>query len=268
MSRTFLTRLGVGLLAIAGAGCFAVATTEGSPPLDPDVGAAVASVLPSTIPVVDPAIDTVAPSTVPVVSSSPDRGVVIDRPATTSPTTSSVPTTLPLSPLAAELPETVSALPTSRPVVEPTSLSIPDVQLQVSIRDIGLEPDGQLEVPDETEVGWYRLGSSPGRSGATVLAAHVSWNDTTGPFFRLGELAPGARISVELADGGHREYEVVERAQYPKLGLPADRVWTLEGDESLVLITCGGEFNRSIRRYDDNIVVYAVPVAATPVDSG
>jgi LPXTG-site transpeptidase (sortase) family protein len=125
---------------------------------------------------------------------------------------------------------------------------------------VGFQADGQLEIPGETEVGWYRFGSTPGQPGATVLAAHVSWNDTIGPFFRLAELEPGAVIKLELADRTTRLYQVVERAQYAKTELPDERVWTRSGDETLVLITCGGDFDRQIRRYTDNIVIYAVPV--------
>jgi hypothetical protein len=53
---------------------------------------------------------------------------------------------------------------------------------------------------------------------------------------------------------------VVERAMYGKLELPGDRLWRTTGPEELVLITCGGDYNPEIRRYRQNIVVYAVPV--------
>jgi sortase (surface protein transpeptidase) len=92
------------------------------------------------------------------------------------------------------------------------------------------------------------------------LAAHVSWNDTIGPFFRLAALEPGAIVKLELADGIGREYQVIERAQYDKQQLPADRIWTRAGPETLVLVTCGGDFDRRVHRYTDNILVYAVPV--------
>ena len=55
--------------------------------------------------------------------------------------------------------------------------------------------------------------------------------------------------------------EVVERTMYDKDGLPRERIWRNTGDETLVLITCGGDFNPDINRYRQNIVVYAVPVA-------
>lgn len=61
---------------------------------------------------------------------------------------------------------------------------------------------------------------------------------------------------------GAATYEAVERNQYNKGELPAERIWTRTGNETLIVITCGGEFNPAIKRYYDNIVIYAVPVAA------
>jgi len=158
---------------------------------------------------------------------------------------------------------TTSAIPepvAPRPV--PVGLVIDSIDVTpFSVRDVGLEDDGQLEVPDETEIGWYRYGATAGRPGATVLAAHVSWNSTTGPFFQLGSVDPGDQIAVALDDGTSRQYEVVERTLYDKDELPRERIWRTSGAEELVLITCGGDFNSEIRRYRQNIVVYAVPVA-------
>ena len=160
-------------------------------------------------------------------------------------------------------PTTVAPEPERREVVAPVSIVIDQISLQNQIRAVGIEDDGALEVPDETEVGWYEYGSAPGLPGATVLAAHVSWNDTTGPFHQLGSLVPGDEVDVVLTDGSTRRYEVVERTMYAKDALPADRIWTADGDETLVMITCGGSFNPEIRRYRHNIVVYAVPVEQT-----
>lgn len=163
--------------------------------------------------------------------------------------------------------ETPNTVPTDAASVDrssPRSIRIGDLELVNMVRAVGIEDDGELEVPDETEVGWYQYGSAPGLPGATVLAAHVSWNRTIGPFNRLGDLEPGARIDVEADDGSTRVYQVVERAVYDKDALPRDRIWRTTGDESLVLITCGGSYNPNIRRYKQNIVVYAVPVANLP----
>ena len=171
-------------------------------------------------------------------------------------------TTVALSPLAELLGERGSVIPEQiEPRVVPTALVIDGIGVFHPVRPVGLEDDGQLEIPDETEVGWYRYGGVPGRPGATVLAAHVRWNRTNGPFFLLRDLEPGSRIDVALADGSVRTYEAVERSIYDKDELPRDRIWRNTGDETLVLITCGGDYNPDIRRYRQNVVVYAVPVA-------
>jgi hypothetical protein len=168
-----------------------------------------------------------------------------------------------LSPLAEQLGERFSAIPEARePRPRPVGIQIDTIEVaRYPIRAIGLLPDGQMEIPDETEIGWYQYGATAGRPGATVLAAHVSWNRTAGPFARLGTVDPGARIAVTLDDGTARTYEVVERAIYGKLELPRERLWRNTGPEELVLITCGGDYNPEIHRYRENIVVYAIPVA-------
>jgi hypothetical protein len=205
---------------------------------------------------VDDAIAQVAPSTVPP-RLAPDGSV----PAPTI--TGDTGDTDALSPLTEQLGPRSSAIIEPRaPRPRPVGLQIETVDVaRFPVRAIGLEPDGQLEIPDETEIGWYRYGATAGQPGATVLAAHVSWNRTTGPFARLGTVEPGVQIAVALDDGSVRQYEVVERAIYGKLELPRERLWRNTGPEELVLITCGGDYNPEIRRYAENIVVYAVPVA-------
>lgn len=218
-----------------------------------DVTPVSAATTPDTVPLLS------TPSTVPAAAAAPEG----DDPDTSSTTTTTTTTTtIALSPLADLLGVPGTAIPpTIEPRVRPRTITIDDLDLWGPVRAVGLEEDGQLEVPDETEIGWYRYGSSPGREGATVLAAHVTWNDTVGPFYRLGSLEPGARIEIRLEDDTVRTYEVVERTMYDKDSLPRERIWRTTGDESLVLITCGGSFNPEIRRYRQNIVVYAVPVA-------
>jgi sortase (surface protein transpeptidase) len=96
-----------------------------------------------------------------------------------------------------------------------------------------------------------------------VLVAHVWWDGTAGPFHRLGALEPGAPVAVRLDDGTLHNYTVVERAIYDKDALPRS-LWRNSGPETLMLITCGGEFNRSTNRYNQNIVVYALPTGSAP----
>jgi LPXTG-site transpeptidase (sortase) family protein len=238
-------RLGAGLLAGAGAlAAAAVLLHDPAPEPITFVEPVAIETPPSTV--------AALPATLPPPTLAPTSATAPDDPAP--------PATLPVSPLAARLPPRLSAIPQDSPPLAPAELWIGDLSLWAPIVPVGFEADGQLQIPGETEVGWYRFGSAPGSPGTTVLAAHVSWNDTVGPFFRLAELEPGAIVKLRLSDQTTRHYQVTERAQYGKTELPADRIWSRAGAETLALITCGGEFNRRIHRYTDNIVIYAIPV--------
>jgi hypothetical protein len=178
-----------------------------------------------------------------------------DAPASTPPTISTVP---PIT----EPPTTTTTSTTLPPEVPPTVLAIGDLGISQGVLPVGLNDDGTMEVPDVSDIGWYLYGATPGRPGATVLVAHVWWGDTAGPFRRLGALEPGARIEVGGEGDTVHEYVVVERTMYDKDALPAD-LWRKSGPETLVLITCGGDFNKTTRRYKQNIVVYAHPAQGT-----
>lgn len=229
----------------------------------PDAPAATAFVEPRVAEVTP---STVAPRTTPAnAEPAPSDQSVTGSPTTGSPTTTVADAFDGATPsIADELPplDRAGAIPTAR-VPRATPISVETTAFDATpypVRAVGLEDDGQLEVPDETEIGWYRYGATAGAPGTTVLAAHVSWNGTTGPFFELGRTEPGDTVSVALDDGTTRQYEVIERARYEKDELPRDRIWRNTGPETLVMITCGGDFNPEIRRYRHNIVVYAVPV--------
>ena len=256
--------------ALSGVGAITAAATSSSDDetVVLDVDDAIADIPPSTVaPLVEP--DTTEP---PTASDGDDLPVTSPDDASVAPpaadTAESGELAEPngddeLSPLADLLGPRYSAVPEEiEPRPRPVGLEIDSIDVsRYPVRAVGLEESGELEVPDETEIGWYRYGATAGRPGATVLAAHVSWNDTTGPFFRLGTVEPGDRIQVALDNGDVRDYEVTERTMYDKDELPRDRIWRNTGPETLVLITCGGDFNPEIRRYRQNIVVYAVPVA-------
>jgi hypothetical protein len=175
-------------------------------------------------------------------------------PTTTSAEPSAAPSTAP----SIEPSTTITTSTTLPPEVPPAAVVIDDLGISQGVLPVGLNDDGTMEVPDIEDIGWYLHGATPGRPGATVLVAHVWWGDTPGPFRRLGALEPGARIEVGGDDGTLHEYTVTKRTMYDKDKLPGD-LWRKSGPETLVLITCGGTLNQATRRYESNIVVYAVP---------
>jgi hypothetical protein len=115
-------------------------------------------------------------------------------------------------------------------------------------------------VPDDPGVlGWWRDGAAPGSAtGTVVLAGHVDSRELgPGALFRLADLRLGDPIAVR-ARRRVIDYAVQAVRRYPKAALPGE-VFDRAGAARLVLISCGGAFDRARRSYADNVVVYAVP---------
>ena len=148
--------------------------------------------------------------------------------------------------------------------VPPVRITVPDVAIDIAIEPVGVLADGSMELPADTGIaGWYEYGPGPASpAGATILAAHVdSLVYGLGPFSRLRELPAGAALSVTTADGAVHGYTIAAVAKVPKAEIPLDTVFDRSGPPTLVLITCGGQFNHDTGHYLDNILVTATPVA-------
>jgi len=146
-------------------------------------------------------------------------------------------------------------------------LSIPAIDLVVSVSALGLNPDRTVEVPtDFQEPGWFELGPSPGQLGSAVILGHVDSYEGPAVFFRLRSLQTGDEIEVSLADGSVVRFAVTTVATYPKEEFPASQVYASQGYSALQLVTCGGAFDSDARSYLSNVVVYTSLVAITPAD--
>jgi Sortase domain len=147
--------------------------------------------------------------------------------------------------------------------VAPTRLVVPALDVDAPVDEIGLIPGSdRLEIPAEVATaGWYGFGAGLDAAiGSVVVAGHVDdYRQGTGVFHDLWRVPLGATVSVTGDDGRVRRYEVVARRRYDKEELPAE-VFAADVDRRLVLVTCGGEFDELTRHYEDNVVVYAVPV--------
>lgn len=147
----------------------------------------------------------------------------------------------------------------SYPQGEPVRVVVPAIGVDARLVRLGLNPDRSMEVPDFGLAGWYAEGPKPGHPGPAVVAAHV--NSRAGPdvFYRLRELQPGHEVRVTFDSGDEVTFVVESREQVPKDHLPADRIWPVTNDRMLTLITCGGEFDTSVRSHRENVIVYTSP---------
>lgn len=165
-----------------------------------------------------------------------------------------------LSSLVTELPSAIGVpSPSSAPT--PVGIRYEAIGLDgAEIVPVGVEANGEMEVPEASRVGWYRFGPSPGEPGSAVLAAHIAYDGERGAFRDLADATSGHRFSIDFDDGSTATYEVIERTQYDKNELPFDAVFAQGGPSVITLISCGGSFQPSLASYEDNIVAYAVAV--------
>ncbi len=147
----------------------------------------------------------------------------------------------------------------------PVGLFIRSIDVDAPVIPQGIDAQtGQMEVPNNvSEVAWYEYGPAPGESGSAVLAAHVDLaGEGRGVFFELRQLELGDLVEVTYDNETSEEFRVQARTIYKKDDLPLEDIFSREGPPVLTLITCGGSFNASVRSYDSNVVVYALPVNA------
>lgn len=189
-------------------------------------------------------------------------------PPSTMPSTVAVTTAVALAPDPAPTADTTSApvaTPISAPplVAPPLGVVLVDEGLSAEVMAVGVNPGGDLQLPeDPAVVGWWAAGAVPGASaGNVVLAGHIdSARRGVGVFAALLRAEADDAVEVTSTDGTVHRYRVVARQSYPKAALPAE-LFDRGVPPGLVLVTCGGEFDRSRGHYEDNIVVYAEPEA-------
>lgn len=131
-----------------------------------------------------------------------------------------------------------------------TRLVIPKIGIDAPFSYKVVGTDGQMPNPDGPEdvayydfSQWPGLGGLPGKGGNVVVAGHVDYiNYGPAVFWRLHELEPGDLVDIQMADGSTVTYKI----EFNKTIEVGDADWTgivdATADESITLITCGGEF--------------------------
>jgi hypothetical protein len=124
-----------------------------------------------------------------------------------------------------------------------------------------IDRSGTLPVPDGIgEATWWGAGLDAPK-GATVLAGHVNWKGSVGPFAELWESRPDQLVTVVDDAGKEWRYRVSEVVTVHKDELPdrARELFGQGGAHRLVLVTCGGRYVGGDLGYDENRIVVATP---------
>lgn len=153
----------------------------------------------------------------------------------------------------------------------PVRVRLSRVGIDAPVAPVGIDVRaGVLGVPaDIARTGWWSDGMPPGASaGAVLIAGHVdSAQAGPGAFYSLHRSQRGDEVLVATADGRVIAYRVDSVRYVLRKALPTS-VFSRTGSPRLVLVTCGGPFDRATGHYRDNVVVTASPAARASNASG
>jgi LPXTG-site transpeptidase (sortase) family protein len=151
-----------------------------------------------------------------------------------------------------------------------SSMIAGDRPVQIAFDSIGLNAeievleivDGAFEDPTTSDkVAWYKDTATPGESGNVMMAGHLNyWGDPEGVFFALAGVQEGEVIEVTLQDGTTYRYQVVSVEQVEANAETLETVAAQTGEQTLTLITCGGQWDPGIQSYLHRTVVKAVQI--------
>ena len=136
------------------------------------------------------------------------------------------------------------------------------IGVKAKIISVGFNSDGSMEVPTTGGVtGWFNGAPTPGELGPAVIVGHVDWKGKKAVFYKLKTLKRDDLVQVIRGDGKMVTYSVDRVLTVAKLKFPTELVYGNIDHVGLRLITCGGRFDSKLKRYVDNIIVFAKAVA-------
>ncbi len=144
-------------------------------------------------------------------------------------------------------------------VGEPTSISIPKINLEAKVIPVGKTISGNMDVPKNLmQTGWYKYGPKPGEIGNAVIDGHEVDQFGFGVIFRnLHRLNIGDRIVVKTIDGEIKNFQVMNIEVYNYKNAPLEKIFDESHSRNLNLITCEGKFVQSENTKNSRLVVYS-----------
>lgn len=148
--------------------------------------------------------------------------------------------------------------PTPTPIPKPARLSIPSLNIDTNIVEVGLVKEtNEMEVPkDANSVGWYKYGDTPGATGSAVLTGHL--DTPTGAaaiFYSLNKLQVNDEFIITNEKGDKYLYKVFEVANLPLLTFPKEKIFGERDFPQATLLTCSGIFNHNTQLYSHRLAI-------------
>jgi LPXTG-site transpeptidase (sortase) family protein len=166
-------------------------------------------------------------------------------------------------PIATESASPITPLPN---VGNPVKLTIPKIGVSADIQYVGRTTDGKrMAVPKNyKDVGWYRLGAKPGKSGNAVMAGHLDNSlGLNAVFANLQKLQEGDLVEVTDDQGHTHTFAVTGKSVYSVTTGTTAQIFGNATTANLNLITCDGTWIKDQKMYDQRLVVFTTLVDST-----
>lgn len=147
----------------------------------------------------------------------------------------------------------------------PVELQVDSIGLDAPIEDGSIVDGVMLDPSGPWVVSWYSQLGKAGQGGNVVMAGHVDYWDVGPAIFQgVPNLQPGDIIRVIGADGETIDYATDSNQLFTVADLTPEIIQSQitgdTGQETLTLITCGGDFDAAAGEYLHRRVVRAYKV--------
>jgi LPXTG-site transpeptidase (sortase) family protein len=158
-----------------------------------------------------------------------------------------------------------------RLVISKIGVNAPLTLRKVPQNGVMPNPEGPDDIAYYDFSNFAKLGGAPGLGGNAVFAGHVDsgtkacQNGSEPPpceavLWDLNTLRLGDVIEVHVGGKVHK-YEVTSNQPIPAATGPWQKIVSATAQETMTIITCGGDFNRETREYTNRQVVTAKKIA-------
>jgi Sortase domain len=144
----------------------------------------------------------------------------------------------------------------------PQRLVVASLEIDAPLIATLVDADGALVPPeDPAQLAWWG-GVRPGtEAGSVLVAGHLDMHGYgQGPLARIAGFEAGDRAVLTGADGARAVYVLRGVTTIAKESLPTADLFGAGGRERLVLVTCGGAYDRDRRSWDSNVIAVLDPV--------
>jgi len=138
----------------------------------------------------------------------------------------------------------------------PQRIVIESIGVDATIMPVGLQANGDMEMPHWHVAGWFKYGPTPGAQGPAVIVGHLDSKHGEDVFYHLTEVSLGDEIQVMDAQGNVAVFAVDSEEKIRKINLPTERIWPETSQPLIRLITCTGFFDKITKHYISNFIVY------------